>query len=90
MHSISVVLHQLHLRSPGVRSRRLETPGLRSPSCVLYEDVSGDPGDLQTPGEAPGEAPVIMVSAPTTAVLGPVQTLRAPQISFTQSAFSLE
>ena len=86
MHSISVVLHQLHLRSPGVRSRRLETPGLRSPSCVLYEDVSGDPGDLQTPGEAP----VIMVSAPTTAVLGPVQTLRAPQISFTQSAFSLE
>ena len=55
-----------------------------SSSCVLNEDVSGDPA------LTPGEAPVIMVSAPTAAVLGPVWTLRAPQITFAQSAFSLE
>lgn len=44
-----------------------------SPSCVLYEDVSGDPA------LTPGEALVIMVSAPTAAVLGPVGTLRDPR-----------
>ena len=43
-----------------------------SSSCVLNEDVSGDPT------LTPGEAPVIMVSAPTAAVLGPVRTLRGP------------
>ena len=43
-----------------------------SPSCVLYEVVSGDSA------LTPGEALVIMVSAPTAAVLGPMGTLRAP------------
>lgn len=43
-----------------------------SPSCVLYEVVYRDPA------LTPGEALVIMVSAPMAAVLGPMETLRAP------------
>ena len=51
---------------------------------MLYEDVSGH--TVLTLGVAP----VIMISNPTAAVLGPVGTLRAPQITFTQPASSLE
>ena len=67
-----LLLHQLHLRSPGIRSWRLETPGLRCPPPVYCMRMFLE---IQTPGEAL----VIMVSAPTAAVLGPVGTLRDPR-----------